>query len=214
MTARSGWLVVAATLLAACGGREERSLNAYGTLTLERGTAQVDVLMQGRIHDVHFPQGQFDDAWAAVTRGAAPWDALMITAINTVLEPRGETDLTVALILAAPLPLVRGASYDIGAAFAPPAGMPLYWNAWGRRELARDGVGEVALRVFDYRPVGMEILNDFVATAATGTIEVTTATRDQVILRLDISATNAGGETVRLYGDLDLRGERYTPPIT
>jgi hypothetical protein len=204
-------------LLAAAGcTREERTITAHSrAVTVDRPGAAPDVVvMEGRIWDTAMAPDAFDAAWGVVTRRAAPYDAFMITLERVREGIPGESDLLVGLVLAVPLPLVAGVQYPIGHAFAPPSDMPLYWRFWGRRDLQTRGTAEVSLRMFDYRAVGMRIENEFIATAATGTIRVVTSNREQVVLRLDLTATNAAGERALLSGDIDIRAERYRPPIT
>jgi hypothetical protein len=207
-------LLAAVALLATGCGREERTLSVMGSATVAReGLAGETVRLEGRISDTQLGP-EFSDAWAAVTRGATPYPALMLTVTDAWDGAADRSDLVMGLVLAVPTPLRPGAVYPIGGAFAPPSGMPMYWRAWGRRDVAVPGVAEVALRTFDYRRVGMRVENDFVAAAASGAVQVVSAGREQVVLRIDIVATDAAGRRVVLQGELDIRPERYTPPIT
>ena len=135
------------------------------------------------------------------------------------LEPPPADDEGVALlagmVLALPTPLRAGRSYAITSTHEPPGGfddLPMYWSVWGARMLREDDDAELALRLFDYHTQGMQIENDFVATAVTGSITIPARYDEVLEMTLDLTATDDAGEQVRLHGDLSVRGERYTPP--
>lgn len=195
---------------------EQLSINTRGDFTFVRESgAAVTGLMEGRVYEEMMGEREFGDAWDVVTSAASPYDALAVT-MSLVGDGSGDpVQFSAALVIALPAPIRRNAHYTIGSAFPPPVdAMPLYWNRWGRHDLRQEGVAEIALRTFDYRTVGMTIENDFVATDASGFIEVISRGAEIIELRLDLTATNADGARVRLYGDLRITPERYTPPFS
>lgn len=203
--------------LGAAGCAEEQlTINVRGDFTIVREDGSTEpLLMEGRLYEERIGRRAFNEAWAVVTRGAAPYDALALSLSSVGSGDGDPVPLLAGLVIALPVPLRRGDEYPIGGAFPPPTSdMPMYWNEWGRRDLGEPGVGEVALRTFDYHTVGMIIENDFVATDAEGTIEVIERRDDWIELRVDIVGTDGAGQTVRLEGVLDIRAERFTPPIT
>jgi hypothetical protein len=214
----NGRIMVGAALvlvLAGCG-REERTLVTTGVLTEERGASTAVMGLEGRLFEGDFREAEFRQMWNAVTSAAAPFDAMALTLSGGTAGESGVSRLA-GMVLVTPLPLARGARYEVGRALPPPArtGMPMYWSSWGRRDLQTPGQAEIAYRSFDYHAVGMIVENDFVAESAAGTVEVVERHRgDQVVLRADITMTAADGRTVRLRGDIRVVAERYTPPFS
>jgi hypothetical protein len=204
-----------AVFLAGCT-REERTINVYGGLSLERdGAAPTPIRLEGRLMDTLLPAAEFEAAWSAVTRQTAPFEALALSLHGGSDADAAGVAVTAGLVLLLPTPLRTGNSFAVGRALQPPgSGMPMYWNTWGGRPLAAAGVAEIALRVFDYHTIGMRVERDFVAVSAAGTITVLDRGRDWVDVRLDITATSADGSSVRIHGDIALRAERYTPPFS
>ncbi|HEX6306979.1 MAG TPA: hypothetical protein VFZ69_02260 [Longimicrobiales bacterium] len=209
-----GTVVLLALLFIQCS-KEQLTIDVRGDFTIGRETGETAaLLMEGRLYDEQTDRQSFNDAWAVVTRGAAPYEAIALT-LTSVSDSGDPVPLLAGLVIAIPTPLRTGASYTIGAAFPPPPDlMPMYWSIWGRRDLAAPATAEIALRTFDYHTVGMTIENEFIATAAAGSIQVLRARDDYVDLRLDLTATNAAGADVHLSGDVSIRAERYRPPIS
>lgn len=210
-----GTVVLIALLFVQCS-KEQLTIDVRGDFTIDRETGETAaLLMEGRLYDEHVDRQSFNDAWAVVTRGAAPYEAIALTLTSVGSGDGDPVPLLAGLVIAIPTPLRSGASHAIGSAFPPPTDlMPLYWSIWGRRDLAAPATAEIALRTFDYHTVGMTIENEFIATAATGSIQVLRARDDYVDLRLDLTATNAAGDEVHLSGDVSIRAERYRPPIS
>lgn len=212
-------MLALAALLPALGcGREERTVNVRGSFQLERDAGRPDVVgLEGRAYQPRIPEESFRFTWDAVNgRGGGDTFGVMLTlAGGSDTNDAGVAVLT-GMMLVVPLPLVAGASYAVTGTFPPPGSnyMPMAWEGWGERRLVRAGEGEVSLRIFDYHTIGMRVENEFIATAVTGTVEVTARYSDQAELRLDITATNAEGRQVRLHGDFTASNERYTPPFS
>jgi hypothetical protein len=208
-----------AALLATGCGREERTVNVRGSFQLDREAGRPDVVgLEGRAYHPRIPEESFRFTWDAVNgrSGAGSTSGVMLTLTGGSQPDAAGVAVLTGLMLAVPLPLAVGASYPVFGTFPPPgpAYMPMDWEGWGERRLNRAGEGEVALRVFDYHTIGMRVENEFIATAVTGTVQVTARSRDHVELRLDITATDAAGRQLRLQGDFTAGNERYTPPFS
>jgi hypothetical protein len=209
---------LAALLLAGCG-REERTVNVHGSFHLERDAGRPDVVgLEGRAHTPRISEESFRFTWDAVNGrgGGGGTVGVMLTLSGGGSADAAGVAVLTGMVLAVPLPLSAGASYPVTGTFPPPGAgyMPMDWAGWGERRLARAAEGEVALRVFDYHTIGMRVENEFIATAVSGTVQVTARRSDQVELRLDITATDAAGRQLRLHGDFTATNERYTPPIS
>lgn len=214
-TSRRVLLLSLALLFAACGGEEQRSLNFRAALTVLRDGGEIPLAMEGRLYEGLVSGPAFEDAWDVFTRGTAPYEGIAVTLGSTSTPGEEGSPLTAGLVLVLPTPLREGTRYAIGGAVPPPTSeLPMYWSTWGQRALGDPDQAKVALRIFDYRAVGMRIENDFAATGATGTIEVVNRSKDYLELRLDVTATDAAGQTIRLRGDMSVAAERYTPPIS
>jgi hypothetical protein len=210
---------LAALLLTAGCGREERTVHVRGSFQLERDVGRPDVVgLEGRAYHPRIPEEAFRFTWDAVNGlgGAGGTVSVMLTLSGGSEQDAAGVAVLTGLMLAVPLPLTAGASYPVTGTFPPPgsAYMPMDWEGWGERRLDRAGEGEVALRVFDYHTIGIRVENEFIATAVTGTVQVTGRYRDHVDLRLDITATDAAGRQLRLHGDFAATNERYTPPFS
>jgi len=199
-------------LLVSCT-EKQRTINARGEFTITRATGTAHLELDGRLYDNAINRAGLDQAWSVITRGTSPYDALAIT-LTTVGTGDGDpVPLLAGLVLAVPTPLRSGARYPIGYAFPPPAEpMPMYWSRWGGYDLRLEGTAEIALRSFDYHTVGMRVENEFIATGASGLIEVVDRDDDRVTLRLSLNATDATSGLVILEGELDLWTESYRPP--
>lgn len=203
---------------ALCGAEEERTVVVQSdrsvTVTRGPGGAGQPMALEGTSH-AGAGQQAFEDTWAAVTRGASLGGGVAITA-STVRMPSDTSTLLVAVALVLPTPLREGARYSVGGTFAPPSAtdMPMYWSVWGSRPLPGANQAAVSLRSFNYLSVGMQTLNNFIATGATGTVEVTDRFDEGFSLLVDITTTDGSGRTVRIQGPLRVEGQRYTPPCT
>jgi hypothetical protein len=110
-----------AVVLASGCGREQRSINVTGSASLIRGNGAAEsVRLEGRVYDVEMPADAFADAWAVVSREAAPYPAMMLTVGSAWDVVAERTDLVAGLILAVPTPLRAGAVYAIDHTFPPP----------------------------------------------------------------------------------------------
>ena len=211
-------VVVLPLLLAQCG-REELTVNVWGTFDVDREVGRNDVLhVEGRAYEPRISHDDFKAVWDAVSRtgsGDGTRGIALTLAGGSSSDVAGVTVLT-GMVVVVPLPLARNASYPVTRTIPPPSAtdMPMYWESWGDRALARPGEAEIALRVFDYHSIGMHTQNDFIATAVTGTVSVLNRQGNHVELRLDITATDTAGSQLVLRGDFSATTERYTPPIS
>jgi hypothetical protein len=212
-------ITLAVLLLSAGCGREELTVNVRGSFQLDREVGRPDVVgLEGRAYHPRIREESFRFTWDAVKGrgGAGGTVGVMLTLSGGGSPDAAGVNVLTGMMLAVPLPLTAGASYPVTGTFPPPgsAYMPMDWEGWGERQLDRPGEGLVALRVFDYHTIGMRVENEFIATAVTGTVQVTARYRDHVDLRLDITATDAAGRQLRLHGDFSATNERYTPPFS
>jgi hypothetical protein len=211
-------VVVLPLLLAQCG-REELTVNVWGTFDVVREVGRNDVLhVEGRAYEPRVSHDDFKAVWDAVSRtgsGDGTRGVALTLAGGSDTDPAGVSVLT-GMVLVIPLPLARNASYPVTRTNPPPSAtdMPMYWERWGEHALAQPGEAEIALRVFDYHTIGMQTHNDFIATGVTGTVRVLSRQGEHVEFRLDITATDAAGSQLVLRGDFSAAAERYTPPIT
>lgn len=202
MRLRSALLPPLFLLLAACcGADEERTVVAFvpevRRAVVETATG-VDSVALGS--DLFETAPAFSGVWSAVADQAAPYEALRF--------PLGGFDAPFGsgMWIAVPLPLREGSIHPIGRAVAPPAGGFTGFDPdlWGRWDLADEDAAEVSLR-----------LGDFVATSAAGTVEVVDVAGDTFDLRLDLTATDDAGRTVRVRAELiRIEAQRYTPSCT
>lgn len=175
-----------------------------------------ELLLESRVYDTSMSSADFEAVWDAITRGSQGAAAVAITLHGGGEADAGGKRVLAAVSLVLPAPLAGGATYPISSAYLPESetAMPMYWDDWGARESERPGEAEIALRVFDYHANGMLVENDFVARSAAGTVRVLDRGGNAIQLRLDVTATDRSGATLRLYGDFELRAERFTPPPT
>jgi hypothetical protein len=205
---------LALSVFSACT-REQRTLTVEGALVVTRqsgGETQIFELLQ-RLYDTQLSPTDFERAWDAAFGGDAIGTGLALSASGGGQPAAGVVPL-LGLELVLPTPLSRGEVIPVSGTFPAPQTMPLYWTEFGPHDLAVQGSAAIALRLFDYRSVGLVVEREFIATSASGTIEVVSIGDEHLELQLDITARNAAGEIVRITGPVSVRGERYRPPYT
>jgi hypothetical protein len=208
------WVFSTALLLAATSGctREERTLAVQGSLIATRAGHDTQILEVGsRLPDAQLSAQAFEDAWNAALHGNDIGTGVALSMGGQGQEVAGKTPL-IGLMIVLPTPFDRGDVIPVSGTFRAPTTMPLYWTTFGPHPLAAQGTASVALRLFDYRAIGLITERDFLATSATGSIEIVSMSGDQVELEIDITARNDLGETVQLIGPITVRGEKYRPP--
>lgn len=197
---------VAATvaLMAGCNpcGPDERSVltSAEQGFTVSRGAGPAEpTTLNGSIFDRQLGPQRFQALWDVFAAGGQPYAGVAITATG------GSAGQMVGLVVALPTPVRSGGHVTVAGAFAPPAEpYVMYWSEWGPHALRTAGQAEIALRVSDFSPTG-GVTNVFVATSATGTIDVTAVEDHAFRLQLDVVATDGTGQTVRLQGPVVVR---------
>jgi hypothetical protein len=194
---------VAATV-AGCNvcGPDRRSVltEAESGFTVTRGARTAEpTTLNSSVQDQQLGTGQFQSLWDVFARGRQPYPAVAITATG------GSGSQMVGLVLALPTPVRSGQHLAVGAAFPPPdEPYVMYWSTCGSHPLRTAGQAEIGLRVSDFSPTGGPT-NTFVATTATGTIDVAEVDGHTFRLQLDVVAGDAAGETVRLRGPVVVR---------
>lgn len=132
----------------------------------------------------------------------------------TLSERDPATNQMVTLSIAVPAELRRGARYPVGGTYALPPGEMHGPIAWGSRTLGSPGHAEVGFNTSSYSfppPVHTYI---YLATGATGWVEVVERGRGWMHLQLSLDFTDADGRVVRVTGRVQAQAERYTPPCT
>lgn len=198
-----------------CDAEEERAVSAFsvGSLTLVReyaGAQQSSVRVEGRLEPRFVGEAAFDAVFGVIARGGAPYDGVVFSLGGT--DP--STGELVALSLALPTPLQKGAAFRVGGAFPVALGAGEA-ERWRKRTLAAADRAEIALHTGRYTFPPPAYHTTFAATAADGTVTVLRRWGgDTVELGLDLTAGDDSGRSVQLRGNVYLNAERYTPSCT
>jgi hypothetical protein len=176
--------------------------------TLELGTEQIwDVNIERR-------PGVFDALWESLIEGST-LPAGQGLAITLTGRAPGNTQSLSRAVLILPTPLVRGRQYQITRAFPVPIGMQnpdVFGTRYlGREPLAQSGAGEIAFfygrREFvQGDPLAHEFA-EFIATAASGSVNVSSDAGNELRVQIDVNLTDATGRTLRMAGELRARGQ-------
>jgi hypothetical protein len=192
-----------------CGAVEQLAVNASAIdpLTFNVAGRTTRLQVQGRITDREIDRAQFRALFDPLDGESASTPAIMFS----LGERDPATGELFSLTLAVPATLQRGARYTVGEAFTVPVGLSTDPGAFGGRALRVPGQAEVAFSTSLYSfPPPTNTLT-FLATRASGTIEVTARRSESVELLLSLQLTDENGRTATIAGSVQANAERHGP---
>jgi hypothetical protein len=192
-----------------CGAEEQLAVNASAidSLTFVVGGRTTRLQVQGRITDREIDRTQFHALFDPLEgrSGSAP------AIVFSLGERDPATGELFTLTLAIPATLQRGARYTVGEAFTVPVGLSTDPGAFGGRAVRVPGQAEVAFSTSLYSFPPPTHTMTFVATRASGTIEVVARRSESVELLLSLQLTNENGRTATIAGRVQANSESNTP---
>lgn len=193
-----------------CDNEEERRISVGTdpelTYTRPGGAAPGTLRLGASLTEFELGRTPFNELFRVIDDGAER--------DGVVLAVPGDDPSTgerVALYLALPTPLRRGATFAVGGAFAVPLGGEQLPGA-SPRTLADPDRAEVAFHTGTYHFPPPEYRTTFQASSAEGTVRVADRGGEFVTLELDLSLSDESGRVARLRGRVTAQAERYTPP--
>ena len=171
----------------ALGGRcTQEQLTVTWPTTITRGNTVTSVLLVSTLTPSNVDKNQFDALRAALTQGD-PTNYNVTWGVDAFNVNGGFIAFTHAT------PLSAGQSVQINAAFNG--------GGWGANQVSVAPVPAISVRA-----------DNFTATGASGTITALDAS--PLRLRIDVTTTNAAGETIRLTGEAGFHYDKVTKPCT
>ena len=165
------------------GGRcTQEQLTVTWPATITRGITVTSVLLVSTLTPANVGQNQFDALRAALTQGA-------LTKYNVTwgVDAFNVNGGFIAFTHATPLSV--GETQQINTAFNG--------GGWGANAVSAAPVAAVSVRA-----------DNFTATSATGTL--TALNGSPLRLRIDVTTSNAAGETIRLTGEAGFHYDKVT----
>jgi hypothetical protein len=152
-------------------------------VTITRGSSVTSQLLTSTLTQTNIDRAQFDALRQALTEGGGAGAYNVIWSVSAFNVNGGY------IALSHVAPPASGETQQIGGAFSG--------GGWGAQAVGRSVPPSVSVRA-----------DNFVATSATGS--VTALASSPVRLRIDITASNAAGETMRLAGDAGFSYSKVT----
>jgi len=119
------------------------------------------------------------------------------------------TQEVVTLVLALPVVLRDGDDYAIGSTFSVDPGTPAEEGFWGAHDLQDPNKADVAFVISTYSFPPPVFTPNFRAVTTTGTVHVIGRSRGHVQLAVDLSFTDANGNTRTLTGNAQADNEKF-----
>jgi hypothetical protein len=200
-------LPVAIAITGCCGAKEQHAINISPGLSVTRNGVTRSVGTSARATAPPTSEAQFQFVFNTL-EGSTIGDGIALSTGGN--DP--VTDELIIVALALPMSLREGDEYTIGNTYAVQPGVENDPGAFGAYDLQQPNQAEASFTVATYTFPPGEYNATFRAVATTGTVRVTNRERGRVELALNLTFTDAAGNTATVTGPVIASNERYTPP--
>ena len=203
-------LPIALAITACCGAEEQHAINFSNgpdllTVTRNGVTRKIGMPTRATAPPISPPNFQFV---FNTLEGSTIGDGIALSTGGN--DP--VTDELIIVALALPMSLRVGDVYTVGATYSVQPGVENDPGVFGAYDLQQPNQAEASFTVATYTFPPGEYNANFRAVSTTGTVRVTERERGRVALSLNLTFTDAAGNTATVTGVMTASNERYTPP--